>query len=161
MEVSGSVCWSVREAKCARLVDERYRRVVSDVLSAKLSEADVSFSRACGNALRQAAGRLVRHEEIGPDDLLAGHYEATLERCMGESLIVVAQDSTSYAYSTHTATSGLGPISDSKTAFGIHQHGALAMTEATLPLGVLFAKFWVRPEEGRSRQNRRDVPIEE
>jgi hypothetical protein len=143
------------------LVDERYRRVLSDVLDAKFSEADVSFSKACGNALRQAAGRLVRHEEMSPDDLLTGHSEAALERCMGESLIVVAQDSTSYAYSTHTATTGLGPLNDSKTAFGIHQHAALAMTEDKLPLGVLYAKFWVRPKEGRSREKRRDAPIEE
>lgn len=161
MEVSTNMTWSACEAKGARLVDNRYRRVLSDVLDAKLASADVSFSKACGNALRQAAGRLVRHDEMGPDDLLVGHYEATVERFTGESLIVVAQDSTSYTYSTHTATTGLGPVNDSKTAFGIHQHAALAMTEEKLPLGVLYAKFWVRPEEGRSAGKRRDAPIEE
>jgi hypothetical protein len=161
MEVSKVMNWSVHEAKGARLVDERYRRVLSDILGAKLASADMSFSKACGNSLRQAAGRLVRHDEMEPDDLLAGHYEATLERCMGESTIVVAQDSTSYSYSTHTATTGLGPLNDSKVAFGIHQHAALAMTEDKLPLGVLHAKFWVRPEEGRSRDKRHETPFEE
>jgi len=153
--------WASREAAGARLADKRFRRVVAECLAAKFDQSDVSFSQSCGSALRQAAGRLLRNENTTPDDLMAGHGQATLERCMGEPLIVVAQDTTTYSYSTHTATSGLGPINDSDKALGIHQHSALAMTEAGFPLGVVFAKFWTRPAAGVSRHNRRNVPTEE
>ena len=50
--------WAHREAQHAIVPDPRYRRVVAETLAATLGQADVSFSQACGGALRQAVGRL-------------------------------------------------------------------------------------------------------
>lgn len=152
--------WSIKEMVYSRLPDERYRRVCSEVLDAAYGQTDLSFSAACGPALRQAAGRLLRHAKVAPDDLLAGHGFATVERCMGEKTIVVASDTTDYNFSSHQATTGLGPLNDSDSVMGIHQHSALAMTERRLPLGIVWTKLWVRPTEGRCAKNRRKLPIE-
>lgn len=153
--------WAAQEVQGALLRDERFRRVMIEILEARASQIGVSFSSMCGNPLRQAAGRLLRHEDTEPNDLLLGHRQATLNRCLSERTIVVAQDSSSYNYSTHTATTGLGPINDSKTAAGIHQHSALAMTPDKFPLGVVDAHFWARSAEKLTAAQRRKKPIED
>ncbi|BDI33712.1 IS4 family transposase [Capsulimonas corticalis] len=153
--------WAENEIQGTKFGDERFRRVMGETLEAKFSQPNVSFSTMCGNALRQSAGRLLRHPETNATDLLEGHRQATLQRCLGEKTIVVAQDTSSYNYSTHYATEGLGPINDSKKAMGIHQHSALAMTPDRLPLGVVEAHFWARPLEKQAAAQRRKKPIEE
>jgi len=153
--------WATHEVQGATFADKRFSRVMIEILTAKEAQLGVSFSSACGSALRQAAGRLLRHEETNPTDLLAGHRQATLSRCMGKDTIVVAQDSSSFNYSTHRATSGLGPINDAPNAAGIHQHSALAMTLQRFPLGVVDAHFWARSTEKQTAADRRKKPIEE
>lgn len=160
----GAICnisWADGETAQARLFDKRYQRVISEFLDAGFSSAGLSFSATCGGSLRQAAGRLVRNEKTNSDDLLHGHKHATLERCMGKQLVVIAQDSTSYNYSSHPATTGLGPLNDKEQILGIHQHAALAMTEDKLPLGIVHAKFWIRPHEKKKTNSRKQVPISE
>ena len=139
--------WAAKEVEGARLVDARFRRVMAQILEAKGADSGASFSAVCGNALRQAAGRFLRHEQTKDEDLLAGHQQATLDRCLGKRTIVVAQDTSSYNYSTHRATTGLGPLNDSAKAAGIHQHSALAMTPQRLPLGVVDVYFWARSQQ--------------
>ncbi|WP_169703117.1 hypothetical protein [Candidatus Kuenenia stuttgartiensis] len=41
---------------------------------------------------------------------MQAHYEATEERVKENSLVLVAQDTTTLNYSTHPNTQGLGPI---------------------------------------------------
>jgi diaminopimelate epimerase len=154
MQVTQQSDWSVKEAAGVRLGDKRFERVAAEVLEAQFNQNGRSFSGACGNALRQAAGRMLRRRKVTPMHLLAGHQQATLERCMEEKLIVIAQDSSSYNYSGHLSNSGLGSINNMKNVSGIHQHSALAMTEGALPLGVVHAKFWVRTGKKKSQWQR-------
>lgn len=161
MNISQASDWSVNEMSRSRFPDERYRRVSAEIIDSKFAQSELSFSNACGSALRQSGGRLLRHKKVNPNDLILGHTLATVDRCMTENLIIISQDTSSMNFTSHSATTGLGPIGDSKNALGIHQHSALTMTENRLPLGVLHLKLWCRPKEGRSAGKRKKVPIED
>jgi hypothetical protein len=87
--------------------------------------------------------------------MLSGHVAATAVRCEAEDLVVVAQDSTAFDYTSHAATTGLGPYATDDSARGILCHSALAMSLSGLPLGVVGAKLWTRdPGERGKRADR-------
>ncbi|MBE7547338.1 MAG: hypothetical protein HS127_09445 [Planctomycetia bacterium] len=48
---------------------------------------------------------------------MQAHYEATEERVKENSLVLVAQDTTTLNYSTHPNTQGLGPIGTKSEKF--------------------------------------------
>jgi hypothetical protein len=123
----------------------------------------LSFSAACGHALRQAAHRIFAHPSVSVPDLLQGHYEQTQQRSTTwlppGGLLLVAQDTTDFNYNGHQATTGLGPIGGRAPGRGLLVPTALALTPEGLPLGLLFAQFWVRDpathgKKGRSRLTR-------
>src|SRR5262249_33227380 len=92
-------------------------------------------------------------------NLLAGHRAETMARCRQQAWILVAQDTTSFNYTTHRGTVGLGPINQYATAQGLLAQSALAMTPERVPLGLLHLKVWVRSVEdhGTKRRQRRAI----
>jgi hypothetical protein len=106
----------------------------------------LSFSAACGNPLRQAACRIFGSEKVTVAGLLAGHREQTRARAWtapGER-VLVAQDTTILDYSTHPATTDLGPFDGHAHTRGLLAHSALALTETGLPLGIVSLHVWAR-----------------
>jgi hypothetical protein len=76
-------------------------------------------------------------------------------------LLLVAQDTTSFNYETHYATTGLGLIGDGRSQ-GLLAHSALAMIASGLPLGVLHLELWTRdPHTKGQRRSRASRPTEE
>lgn len=148
----------------AQLFDRRRNRAVACLLESLFSYHDGSFSASVGSAGRQAAHRLFASEEIGPNDLLSGHIAATAERARlaikpGGRLLIV-QDTTEFDYSHHLSTSGLGSIGKPpRCKIGVHAHGALAVTDTGVPLGVVDLAFWSRPvrEQAMSKAERRKI----
>jgi hypothetical protein len=80
-----------------------------------------------------------------------------------QSWVLVAQDTTSFNYSSHPHTQGLGPIGDEGDGpQGLLMHPALALSEGGEPLGVIFARFWARdPEDFHKAQKRYERTLEE
>jgi hypothetical protein len=90
---------------------------------------------------------LLSNPQVEHDDILSGHIDRTVERCLGRSTVLVIQDTTTLSYTEHREVRGLGPINDSKRARGFLAHTALAVgVEDHAVLGVLDQHVWVRGE---------------
>ena len=109
----------------------------------------------------KAGYRFFDNPKVTPAKLLARHQTATWDRCAAEPIVLIAQDTTYLNFTSHTATTGLGPIG-SGTEQGFLLHSALALTPDGVPLGLVAPMAWARDPETRGRSARRKPwPIEE
>jgi hypothetical protein len=95
----------------------------------------------------QAKGvyRLLSNPYVEHDDILSGHIDRTVARCLGRPAVLVIQDTTTLSYTEHRQVRGLGPVNDSNRARGFLAHTALAVSvEDHAVLGVLDQHVWVR-----------------
>jgi hypothetical protein len=156
--------WAMNEAKGAEVPDERQRESIAAILERIAENPETAFSRAVGPNKRQAADRLFIHADITPAGLLAGHIDQTIKRCLEQGpdrLILIAQDTTALNYTSHPATTGLGPIGKATTR-GLFVHTAVALTEEGEPLGILYQAIWARdPDAFGQSHDRRSRPAEE
>ena len=125
----------------------RTKRAVR-VGAALVQNPSSSIPRVTENA-HQAKGvyRLLSNPKVKHDDILSGHIERTVERCLGRDSVLVIQDTTTLSYTEHQGTRGLGPVNDSARARGFLAHTALAVSvDGHEVLGVLDQHVWVRAE---------------
>jgi Transposase DNA-binding len=139
--------WATNEMAQAKIGDERSRKNLIKLCATLALQPGIAFSRACREGGRKAAHRLFRQPNSTPLSLLRGHILQTAVRCqeLAAPLVLAASDSTSMDYSTHKATSGLGPITTCAKTRGFHTHSVMALTPEGLPLGLLHQEHWVRP----------------
>lgn len=147
--------WAYSEIYWARLWDPRCYHTLASALQRLGEHAELSFSRALGSQ-RKAISHILHQQQTSAHDLLQGHIAATKRRSLNTGFILIASDTTSADFTTHSATQGLGLISSNAHQRGFWIHSALAMTPEGIPLGVLHQKSWVRdPEElGRAKERR-------
>lgn len=109
-----------------------------------LRQAGCSFSRALGNTFRQAIAGIFSKKAMETEKMLAGHVQATVERCQSSAgaRIIVAQDTTYYNYTGHQAMAGLELIQGNLK--GCLPHNVLALDEQGVPLGILHQQNWTR-----------------
>lgn len=156
--------WAQQEFGPASLPDARLRHRVILMATQFAQHPSASIPEACGNwKMAKGAYRFFDNEAVEPQALLAAHQQATLERMKAQSLVLVPQDTTSFNYSSHPHTQGLGPIGDEVDGpQGLLMHHALALSEGGEPLGVIFARFWARdPEDFHKAQKRYERTLEE
>ena len=80
----------------------------------------------------------------------------TQARLAGEKRVLLVQDTTSFNFSHHPATEGLGPLENAH-AVGFLAHSTLAVSESGVPLGVLKQEVWARdPSETGKRAKRHE-----
>jgi hypothetical protein len=152
--------WGWLEMQGAALWDRRCKESVASVCELRLERPRVSFSKACGDAVRQAAHRVCSHRKATVDGLLRGHYTQTAARCAElyrdnpQHPILLVADTTSLNYASHPATEGLGPINHTLQARGLLAHSVLALPYVGVPAGLVHVCLWARDAErhGKSRQ---------
>jgi len=95
--------------------------------------------------------RFLRNERVTPARILAPHVAETLKRAQ-ESPVVIAHDTTQFAFTGKASRLGLGRVGTSYTQQGFFGHFALAISgdESRTPLGVAGIKTFVRSWEKRS-----------
>jgi hypothetical protein len=162
--------WAWAEMSGAAVWDRRCIRSLVRICEYRERTPLVSFSVACGNAVRQAATRIFHHASSTVDGLLRGHFEETHRRCtrfleeQPEMRLLVVQDTTTMDYTSHPATTGLGPINSGGHTRGLLVHAALAVPPEGPPLGLTHLSIWARDPEthGKSRDPNdcTDLPIE-
>lgn len=156
--------WADDEFGKVNLADHRLNRRVVALARDRFAQPQASLPQACGTrAKTKAAYRLLQHEKCTMDTLLQSHYESTRHRVAKQPVVLAVQDSSSLNYSTHTATTGLGPLNTSKDeSVGLWMHDTLVLTPAGVPLGLIDVQLWARdPEQMGKRATRRERPIEE
>jgi Transposase Tn5 dimerisation domain len=77
------------------------------------------------------------------------------------ALVRSSEDTTSLNFSALEHTEGLGPLTDSAKARGLHLHTTLALRDDGVALGILDQAYWARPPGERTAAQRKDRPIEE
>ena len=78
----------------------------------------------------------------------------TLLRLRGEERMLLVQDTTSFNFSHHPATQGLGPL-ENRHCRGFLAHTTLAVSEVGVPLGVMHQQVWARRDEEVGSRHRR------
>lgn len=154
--------WIEEELGEAPLGDKRLTARLLQITGMFYARPLANIPQACGSAMAaKATYRFLDNPKVDWQALLQPHYEATEERIRTQSLVLVAQDTTTLNYSTHPHTGGLGPIgTDSEKVRGLMVHDTLALTPQGTPLGLLNVQCWARDQIG-SRHERHRKPIEE
>src|SRR6056297_1103384 len=114
--------WAQREFSGIGLWD---RRCVSSVIRIARSLSDnagAAFSTACGDSLRQSGSAIFSHEDVDVEQLQSTHYRQTALRSREYERVVVAQDTSYLDFSSHRATTGLGPIGTRGECQGLVMH---------------------------------------
>jgi hypothetical protein len=161
-------CWIDRESgecefKDARLGD-RFRKLLTQIGSAM----GQSIPLVCQDwANTKAAYRFFSNDRVSETDILAGHFQSTLDRAAGgDGLVLVLHDTTEFSYQrqkseaigiTKSVNSGRDKAAclRSHTICGILMHSSLAVTVEGVPLGLAAVKFWTRKKfKGTGRLKR-------
>src|SRR5487761_2520016 len=156
--------WVHREFGGVELGDRRLQTRLFDVAEAFFARPQAAIPEACGShAAAKAAYRFFDNDQVSMDALLEPHHQATIARMRQETLVLVAQDTTSLNYTLHKEMQDIGPISSKLDGpQGLLVHTALAFSAQGLPLGILDMACWARdPAEFGKRRQCNNKPIEE
>jgi len=151
--------WAINEFGSALLGDQRRTDRLIALASILAQRPEVSLPAACDDpAMRKGTYRFFENDAIEPAAILASHADATWERVAALPLVLAVQDTTELDFSTHPATTGLGPLRVPSNQ-GLLVHSTLAVTPEGLPLGLLAQEVWARPavpleERGRKKGKR-------
>ena len=149
--------WIWRELGTAQFGDARLTQRAMTIAQDLSGHPDQSLASIYEGNLGglHAAYRFYDNPAVTPAKILAPHFEATWDRSGEQPIVLIAQDTTYFNYSSHKAFQGGGPI-ESLNDKGILVHSALAMTPQGVPLGLVAQKIWARdPAEFRKASQRK------
>lgn len=141
--------WCAREMDGLDLGDARRNHRAEVILGERWKDPTASFAGSFPDwGQAKAAYGLIEQKcpEISMGAFLQPHTEATLARMATEPLVLLPQDTTSLNYNGLRQTSGLGAINQQGTR-GLFLHSLLTYRPDGIPLGVLDAQAWGRPQE--------------
>jgi hypothetical protein len=158
-----TVDWCARELENSELGDSRLSNRALKVLLARWNDPSATFGGSFKNwADAKAAYNLIENKspDINMHSLLSPHSESTQARMAAESIVLLAQDTTSLNYSGLERTTGLGEIG-SGPARGLFLHSLLAFRTDGVMLGVLDAQSWGREKPSADKRSRNAKSIHE
>ena len=141
--------WAQEEMDGVHLGDERLNRSVGALLEARWKRPQNSFWRSFDSpAQAKAACRLVENRrcQISFQSLLAPHTLQTARRMAAETVVLLAQDTTTLSYNSLQQTQGLGPVGE-KPSRGLFLHTLQTFRLDGIPLGSAWAETWARPPQ--------------
>lgn len=171
--------WVDRELCDCTFKDERLGKRFRSLLGQLSSSPGGSIPLVCQDwANTKAAYRFLDNDRVSEAEILAGHFEATRERCsVTDDTVLILHDTTEFSYKredieavgkTRIGIAGADYKGRLRyyTGCGILMHSSLAVTTEGLPLGLAAIKFWSREKfKGtnalKKRINPTRVPIEE
>lgn len=142
------------------LGDKRLNARAARILKTLWSDPQASINAATqGWAETQATYRFFDNDQVRPEELLAPHRAATLQRAAAHPVVLIVQDTTEFDYSPHPPA-GAGPLNHEQQ-LGFLDHNHVAFTPAGLCLGVIATKTWARSGAGfGDSQKRKYNPLE-
>jgi hypothetical protein len=164
-QIRDHVGWAMLELGHTDLGDLRRTKRLVQLTSAVVANPTCSLPEACKSwGDTKAAYRFLDNEDIEPEEILSGHRRSTLQRVGEHSMILAVQDTSTFNFTTHRSTRGLGPIAGKQFGSehvpkGFLVHSCLAVTPKGVPLGLLGYKLWVRPEAEVETSNQGEPPM--
>jgi hypothetical protein len=152
----------VRECATARFGDARLTQRLIFLVAKFVEHPNVSIPEALGEwASVKAAYRFFDNKKVTAKAIYDAHQEFTLERIKGRPVILAIQDTTSFNYTLHRKTEGLGPIGQAGLS-GFFLHSCLAVSKEGVPLGILAHHEWARsPESKDSHNTHKNRPLDD
>ena len=139
--------WAEEELSGISLGDARLNKRAGKLLSSMSSRPQAGIPQACGGAAEiKAAYRLIDRDDVDWRDLMAPHWNKSLQRMSGEAVVLCIQDTTELNFNGRQ-TQGLGRLSYDAQR-GMYAHLTYAVTPHRLPLGVLDCWMWARKVRG-------------
>lgn len=159
MTETAVVSWAVKELAGVDFGDARLNRRLVRVAERLGAQPGASIPVACGGwAETQGAYRLLAHKAVTWEQVLAPHWDCSVERMRSQPVVLCIQDSTELDFTAQPGIAGLGPLSYLRQ-HGWYVHPTLATTPDGVPLGVLDAWMWTRDRETFG-EDKRHWPIE-
>ena len=138
-----------------------------EILDQLVSRPTGSIPSACGGYAETAAAyRFFDNKRVSFTSVLQPHTDATIARIKGQSLVIVAQDTTELDLTRpRKQVVGTGPM-DGSSRRGLFLHLLHGFTPDGTPLGTIHALSWAREEGAESkskltRHQRALIPIEQ
>src|SRR5690606_3322083 len=132
--------WAEVEWGGVKFGDRRLNKRLVTLGRARFAHPTANLPQACGSfAANNAANSFLSHPEVDLQLLLSEHAEASLARAADRRVVLAIQDTTSLNYTTHPATTGLGPIARAQRipTLGLKVHTLLLSDLDGVPLGIL------------------------
>jgi hypothetical protein len=144
------------------LPDERLVNRLERIIEQFSANPTASIPQACGTPWdTKATYRFLDNERVTPAGIIAGQRAATQQRLTGLAQVLLVQDTTSFNFSHHPATQGLGVL-ENEQCRGFLAHSTLAVSVEGVPLGVLEQQVWARGDERtRDQRHQRDFSEKE
>jgi hypothetical protein len=128
----------------ADLGDKRLTKRLVTIGTQFRVQPDASFPVAAGgDAALEATYRFLNNTDVTPEGILAPHLDATCRRIRDAGRVVVAHDTTEFAFRRE----GMGVLGEGRVGFLGHFALAVALDDGRAPLGVVGLETIVR--EGR------------
>ncbi len=150
--------WAMNETKYMTLKDKRRNERVKMLLEAMIDNPASSIPQACHgeNASTKGAYRLIGTTEIDEQDILEGHYQATIQKaCEYDGRVVIVSDGMDISFTSLKKTTGLGTLANSEKSLGIKTQNTYIFSENLIPLGLINQKYWVRNKEDYGKKKER------
>ena len=147
--------WVQEEMKYIELGEKRLEKRLLKIISDFSQNPTASIPEFCGDwAATKATYNFFKNPTSGTEPILLAQSGATNARIKGLARILILQDTTSFDFSHHPETEGLGPL-ENAVCQGFFAHTSLATTPEGVPLGVLAQQSWVRDEQTTGKRHQR------
>ncbi len=146
--------------------DKRLKKRFFKIMDACSSEPGSSILSACGSREEaKAAYRFFANDVLSYEELLSSISKATIEKMvhLPKEKILLVQDTTTISFGNRKGIDGMGYYCDSEQR-GMLVHSCIAVTQAGIPLGLVFQENFTRKERKNkmeSKEQRKFNPIEE
>lgn len=155
--------WVKTEFDTVAIADDRIVKRLIKVTETLSKHPHLSIPEACGNwAETKATYRLLDNSKVTPGVIQMSHREQTIQRMKGHETILAIQDTTSFNFTSHPNTKGVGDIGPQPHLKGFLKHTTLAVTVNGVPLGTLSSEEWIRdPDERGKRATKRKRKVDD
>ena len=147
--------WVQEEMKYLELGEKRLEKRLLKIISDFSQNPTASIPEFCGDwAATKAAYGFFKNPTRQTEQIVLAQSRATCDRIKGLARILILQDTTSFDFSHHPETEGLGPL-ENVVCQGFFAHSSLATTTEGVPLGLLAQQTWVRDEQTTGKRHER------
>lgn len=143
--------WADKEMQTLELGDVRRSRRVAQMLDTLASKPGMSVPQACADKAEMNATYYAWNSpHVTPQAILGAHGNATVERIRQLPLVLVPNDTTNLALSSHEGVEDLGYLD--RKGVGLLAHSAIAVSPEGVMLGVLHQELWSRDPAERGKK---------
>jgi Transposase DNA-binding/Transposase Tn5 dimerisation domain len=136
--------WARQEFEGLELGDARRTQRLIKRVEDLSAQPTGSIPLACeGWAETKAAYRLLDNPAVEWQEILEIHTQRSVERMLGQAVVLCIQDTTELDFTSQPGIAGLGRLSY-EAQHGLYVHPTLAVTPTGVALGVLDAWMWAR-----------------